>query len=129
VLPQSTLAASRWDRRKLPGGSILHLDDPRWWAAAASAAHAIHLAAPGRTALWQSLAAGAAVTLGATGPSPDVSIPVLAQARSVIEQWRGLRDDEQRRRRLGDAARRRFWEERRQVDTNLAALMDQVWTW
>jgi hypothetical protein len=130
VLPQSSLAVSRWDRRKLPGGSILHLDDPRWLAPAASAAHAIHLAAPGRTALWQSLAAGAAVTLGTAGPtSPDASVPVLSQVRSVIEQWRGLRDDEQRRRRLGDAARRRFWEERRQVDTNLATLMDQVWTW
>jgi hypothetical protein len=128
-LPQASLAASGWDRRKLPGGSILHLDDPRWFAAAASAAHAIHLAVPGRAALWQSLAAGAAVTLGAGEVSPDPSLPVLAEATAVIDQWRGLREDEQRRRLLGDAARRRFWEERRQVDANLAALMDQVWTW
>ena len=128
-LPQASLAASGWDRRKLPGGSILHLDDPRWFAAAASAAHAIHLAAAGRVALWQSLAAGAAVSLGAGEATRDLSLPVLAEAPAVIEQWRGLREDEQRRRRLGDAARRRFWEERRQVDANLAALMDQVWTW
>lgn len=129
VLPQASLSASGWDRRKLPGGSILHLDDPRWFAAAASAAHAIHLAVPGRAALWQSLAAGAAVTLGAAGATRDPSLPVLARIPDVIEQWRGLRDDEQRRRGLGDAARRRFWEERRQVDANLTVLMDQVWTW
>jgi len=129
ALPQSSLVASRWDRRTLPGGTILHLDEPRWFAAAASAAHAIHLAAPGRIALWQSLAAGAAVTLDTTERILEPSLHAFRKETDVIAYWRNLRENEQRRRVLGDSARRRFWQERRQVDTNLGALMDLVWTW
>ncbi|MFO7953721.1 MAG: hypothetical protein R6U45_02790, partial [Thioalkalivibrio sp.] len=107
---------------------ILHLDDRRWFAAAASAAHAVHLAAPNRQALWQGMAGGAAVSLGET-PESAVPCAVLGEPAAVLEAWQGLRDDPAARRRQGDAARRRFWGERRQVDANFDAVLQQVWDW
>nr|WP_043740144.1 glycosyltransferase N-terminal domain-containing protein [Thioalkalivibrio nitratireducens] len=125
----ATLAASSWDRRPLPGGTVVHLDDRRWWAAAASAADGIHLAGASRGALWQALAAGSAVSMGVSSPIADLPVSALVQPERVLAHWQTLRGDTQRRRGLGDAARRRFWTERRQVDRNLAALMDRVWVW
>lgn len=126
---ESPLRISAWDRRGLPGGVVLHIDDARWFAATASAVHGVHLADPGRAVLWQALAAGCAVSLGREVAAADLPVPVLAAPDAVIGQWRELRDDDSRRRSQGDAARHRFWEERRQVDANLGALMDRVWTW
>lgn len=127
-LPGADLAVSAWERDALAPGTIVHLDDPRWFAAAASAAHAVHLAAPDRHALWQGLAGGAAVSLGES-PAAELPCPVLSGPEAVLAAWRGLRDDPAARRREGDAARRRFWEERRRVDANFSALLARVWDW
>ncbi len=127
-LPGAGLRVSDWDRSALAPGTVLHLDDRRWFAAAASAAHAVHLAAPDRQALWQGLAGGAAVSLGEV-PAAEVPCPVLEGASAVLEAWARLRDDPASRRQQGDAARRRFWEERRQVDTNFDAVLRRVWDW
>lgn len=127
-LPGADLAISGWDRSPLAPGTILHLDDRRWLAAAASAAHAVHLAAPDRQALWQGLAGGAAVSLG-EAPDAKVPCPVLDAPDAVLGAWNDLRDDPAARRQQGDEARRRFWEERRQVDANFDAVLQQVWDW
>lgn len=126
---KDVVKVSAWGRQPLPGGALLHIDDRRWFAAAASAAAAGHLAVPGRDVLWQALAAGCALTLGADAGQRRIPAPVLPEADEVIRRWGELRGDFSRRRVEGDAARRRFWDERRQVDTNLTALMDRVWTW
>lgn len=120
---------STWGRDRLPAGSILHLDESRWFAAAASAAVGVHLAQPERAVLWPALAAGSALTLGQPAAAAAVPAPTLATPAAVLDYWPVLRGDDQGRRTAGDAARRRFWEERRQVDANLKALMDRVWTW
>lgn len=127
-LPGAALRVSAWDRSALEPGTIVHLDDRRWFAAAASAAHAVHLAAPDRQALWQGLAGGAAVSLGEV-PAAAVPCPVLEDPSAVLEAWTRLRDDPAARRQQGDAARRRFWEERRQVDANFDAVLRRVWDW
>ena len=127
-LAAADLAVSQWDRSVLAPGTILHLDDRRWFAAAASAAHAVHLATPDRQALWQGLAGGAAVSLGET-TAAAVPCPLLGEPGAVLEAWQGLRDDPAARRQQGDVARRRFWDERRQVDANFDAVLQQVWDW
>lgn len=127
--PDAALKVSEWDRGSLPGGTVLHIDDPRWYAAAASAAHGVHLAHPGRDVLWQALAAGSAVSLGAPPDAIGIPAPTLEDPAAVTAHWQELRGNDALRRSRGDAARRRFWEERRQVDENLGALMDRVWMW
>ncbi|WP_019628404.1 glycosyltransferase N-terminal domain-containing protein [Thioalkalivibrio sp. AKL10] len=127
-LPGADLAVSAWDRSTLAPGTILHLDDRRWFAAAASAAHAVHLAASDRQALWQGLAGGAAVSLG-EAPAAALPCPVLGEPTAVLEAWQRLSADPAARRQQGDAARRRFWDERRQVDANFDAVLQQVWDW
>lgn len=121
-------SVSTWDRTALAAGTILHLDDRRWFAAAASAAHAVHLDAPDRQALWQGLAGGAPVSLG-VAPAADLPCPVLSDPAAVLGRWAALRDAPADQRRAGDTARRRFWDERRQVDTNFDAVLQQVWDW
>jgi hypothetical protein len=125
----ASLKVSAWDRQALPGGTLLHIDDRRWHAAAASSAHGVHLAHPGRDVLWQALAAGSAVSLGAPADATGLPVPILETPAAVAAHWQQLRGDDALRRNCGDAARRRFWEERRQVDENLSALMDRVWMW
>lgn len=127
-LPGAHRSVSAWDRLALAAGTILHLDDRRWFAAAASAAHAVHLDAPDRHALWQGLAGGAPLSLG-VAPSADLPCPLLTDPAAVLGRWAALRDAPADRRREGDTARRRFWDERRQVDTNFDAVLQQVWDW
>ena len=127
--PEAALKVSAWDRSSLPGGTLLHVDDPRWYAAAASAAHGVHLAYPGRDVLWQALAAGSALSLGVQADVDGLPVALLPAPAGVTGHWQELRGDEALRRRRGDATRRRFWDERRQVDANLTALMDRVWMW
>lgn len=129
AVPEASLRASAWDRSALPGGTVLHIDERRWYAAAASAAQGVHLAEIRRDVLWQALAAGCALSLGVEATVSDLPVPRLDAPDSVIAQWRELRGNEALRRTQGDRARRRFWEERRQVDANLATLMDRVWLW
>jgi hypothetical protein len=126
---EATLKVSAWNRQALPGGTLLHIDDRRWHAAAASAAHGVHLAHPGRDVLWQALAAGSAVSLGTPADADGLPVPILEAPGAVVSHWLELRGEEALRRTRGDAARRRFWEERRQVDENLAVLMNRVWMW
>lgn len=54
---------------------------------------------------------------------------MLEDVSAVLEAWARLWDDPAARRQQGDAARRRFWEERRQVDANFDAVLRRVWDW
>jgi hypothetical protein len=123
------LRVSDWDRRPLSPGTIMHINDVRWFAASATAAAGVHLQEYGRRVLWQAMAAGSALSLGQDRAGDDWPVPVLAQPPAVFGYWRSLRKDEASRRRQGDAARRRFWEERRRVDANSARLLAVVWEW
>ena len=130
---QNIQAVSQWTRVALPAGALLHLDDPRWYAAAASAVEAIHLAAPSRTLYWQAMASGAPLSLAWDGPpnAPEINAacPQFTDPHTVLTEWLRLRAEATLRRQRGDVLRRKFWQERRQVDTNLEQLLSRVWTW
>ncbi|WP_026287569.1 glycosyltransferase N-terminal domain-containing protein [Thioalkalivibrio sp. ALJ24] len=123
-----TLRVSEWDREPRAPGDVLQLDDPRWFAAAASAAQAVHLDAPGSRVLWQALAGGSAVSVGKHG-TLELPVEVHANPAEVFTGWASLRDDAAVRRQRGDAARRRFWDERRRVDAHFETLLAEVWDW
>lgn len=127
-LPGRSLRVSEWDRNALAPGNVVQLDDPRWFAAAASATQAVHLDAPGSRVLWQALAGGTAVSLGREG-TLELPVEVHADPQAVLARWTALRDDAAVRRQLGDAARRRFWDERRRVDDHFETLLAEVWDW
>lgn len=130
---QTVQAVSQWARVALPAGSLLHLDDPRWYAAAASAVDAVHLATPSRTLYWQIMASGAPLSLAWDGPpnAPQINTacPQFTDPHAVLTDWLQLRAAAPLRRQRGDQLRRRFWQERRQVDANLEQLLSRVWTW
>lgn len=126
--PGVQLRITEWDRSTLKPGTIMSLDDARWLAASASAAVGVHLQQVERRILWQSLAVGTAVSTAHSVSSMEF-LPVLRDPVEVLSYWHSLRGNSAERRQAGDAARQRFWKERRQVDANLDHVLRKVWDW
>lgn len=129
-VPDTLTRISRWDRTPLAPGGILWVDDRRWLAAVASACTAGHLHDTGRRVLWQALAGGRPLSA-----SPGVKLPaaedlVRCEApATVLDRWAGYAGDPMGARRDGDAGRRRFWEERRGVETVMSEFLQRVFDW
>ena len=120
---------SAWDRRPLAPGAVVLLDDARWTAAVASAMDAGHLAAADRRDTWQALAGSSPLSVGPGHPLAGEALPVLASADEVLREWMQLRDAPNEARRRGDAAHRRFWEERRRAQQVGAEFAQRVFDW
>jgi hypothetical protein len=122
---------SAWDRAPLPAGAVMRLDDPRWLAAVASACTAGHLEAGGREVLWQALAGGRPLSAG-PGLEDLPGGEYLARCEvsaTVLDRWERYAADPMAARRDGDAGRRRFWEERRAVESVLSEFLQRVFDW
>ncbi len=134
ALERPVLELTRWDRSRgaAPAGALLIVDQTRWLPALAVSADAIHLAEPERRPLLQALAAGRPLTLGR---DPDVldletlPLPRLGDAAEVIARWDALRRAPFEARRLGDQARRLFWDQRRRAREALERLREDYRNW
>ncbi|WP_245523038.1 glycosyltransferase N-terminal domain-containing protein [Thioalkalivibrio sulfidiphilus] len=122
---------SAWDRRPLAPGAVMWVDDHRWLAALASACIAGHLEGVSRGVFWQGLAGGRPLSLGAgvLDPVPAEILPRCGDTATVLARWTGYADDTLGARRDGDANRRRFWEERRNVEGVMTELLQRVFDW
>ncbi len=126
---QADLAISDWDRRPLSPGAVIALDDPRWTAAVASAMDAGHLAAAGRRDTWQALAGSSPLSVAPGHPLAGEALPVLAGPEEVLKAWHSLRSAPDETRRRGDAAHRRFWQERRRAQQVIDEFLQRVFDW
>ncbi len=133
-LERPVLTLSQWDERReaVAGGTLLIADQARWLPALAVSADAIHLAAPQRRPLLQALAAGRPLSL--SGPPPELDLadlkpPRLETAEAVLAQWTELRRSPFEARRLGDQARRLFWDHRRRAREALERLREDYRDW
>jgi len=130
------LTISAWDRRALGAGTVVAVDEPRWYPAVAVAARAQYLAGASAPVLWQSLAAGTPA-----GVSPALAealedrmaappeLAVAADPDAVMAWWSTVAADDAGARRLGDACRRRFWDERRRAGQVRDELLQRVFDW
>ena len=131
--PRSWPRISAWDRRALPGGTIVVVDDPRWHAVIAVSAEAIHLLDADSPVFWQALAAHRPVTLGGVrAPSGEGAIPCPrypATAAGGLAAWRHWRENPVEARNLGRDGRNHFWSARRRVQDNLEVLLQRIEAW
>jgi hypothetical protein len=120
-----------WNRRPLAPGSVMLVDSPRWIPAVAVACHAALLVDAARAVCWQAMAAGAAIVGGALcapgGPPFALSDPSCIDA--LFGKVATVLSSPAQQRRLGDAARREFWRERRHAGEAMARLLDRVFEW
>ncbi|MHB1567078.1 MAG: glycosyltransferase N-terminal domain-containing protein [Acidiferrobacter sp.] len=120
-----------WDRRPFRAGSVVAVDDRRYWPALAASATAIHVDHPGEMLLWQVLAGGNVVSV-----SPDTGLDLLSPPPlprvaidKLLDYWQGLAAAPLATRGLADPIRRFFWGERRRAQAAVAVLLEQVYQW
>ncbi|MEJ2645850.1 MAG: hypothetical protein P8180_13190 [Gammaproteobacteria bacterium] len=130
------LLISTWTRTGLAPGTVVAVDEARWTAAVATAAHGQHLSGARSEVLWQALAVGTP-----TSVSPDLDrelsqrmaepppLPVADTFDALLINWQHWHDDPASARRLGDRCRRRFWDERRRAAAVLEELLQRVFDW
>lgn len=108
---------SAWDkaRRPLAPGSVVWVDEERFWPALAASCTAIHLTAPSEPLLWAALGGGRVVSadrvagLDLAGQAPVAEVA----AGGLVPYWEGLLENPGTARRAADDLRRYFWQERR----------------
>lgn len=127
------LCISTWDRTALPAGTVVWIDDPRWFAAISSAATAAYVNTRIRKIFWQSLAGGCVMMPGTSTCDlfPDLTdrAATPAQIPEVYTTWMSMMGDPQASRRIGDTMRRLFWQERRKVKSNMEDFANRIFNW
>ncbi len=121
---------SAWDKDRGPlaPGTVVWVDEERFWPALAASCAGIHLSAPPESLLWAALAGGRVVTAEHT-QSLDLlgTAPVIEVARGeLLTFWQSLVDRPSAARTAADDLRRYFWQERRRAADAAVALMERV---
>ena len=122
------LSAWNEDRRPLAPGSVVWVDEERFWPALAASCTAVHLIRPSEPLLWAVLAGGRVVSaahvagldLPGTAPLAEVDTAEL------VTYWAGLLANPGAARVAADTLRRYFWRERRSAGEAAEALVAQV---
>lgn len=133
----NAIRLSTWDRTPLAPGTLVWVDEPRWYPALAVSSDFIHLASAPREVLWQALAGGVPVSFRALAAIPalahdgegDAAFPCDPDLTEALARWAAYRADSMGARRQGDVGRRRFWEERRRSGRVLEQLLQRVYDW
>ncbi len=119
---------SVWDRTRhpVPPGTIMWVDEERYWPALAASCTAIHLNAPAEPLLWAVLAGGRTVSaasraiLNLIGTAPVVEVA----SDELLSYWFQVQAEPQAARAAADALRRYFWAERRRAAAATEVLLD-----
>ncbi|PKY10561.1 hypothetical protein B1757_08245 [Acidithiobacillus marinus] len=133
--PQDLPKLSRWQRQPLPAGSLLAVDEERWYPALAAAAQAVHLQSASSFLQWQVYAGSRPVSVhpgvivNAISHLDAGAVEVLDQPAQVLQHWQDLSADVMTARQRGDATRRVFWQERRLAGERLPEFLQRVFDW
>lgn len=123
---------SEWDRQPIAAGTLVIVDEPRWSPALAVSSDAIYIAGSDRFMRWQALAGGMPVCFSKADYRPSEApeaLPADVSPAEFLALWSAYLADPMRARRLGDAGRRRFWEERRRSADVVEDLLQRVYDW
>ncbi|WP_348550417.1 hypothetical protein [Acidithiobacillus sp.] len=132
--PASLPRLSRWQRDLQPVGTVLQVDEARWYPALAAACDAVHLRAASTTQIWQIFAGGRPLSRypGQSWDLPDTpaTLPVeWATPQEVLQHWQRILADPIAAREEADAYRRFFWQQRRLAGERLAEFLQRVFDW
>lgn len=126
----ASVRLSRWRREPIAPGTVVLIDEERWWPACAASAHGVHLQQCDRTLFWQALAGAGPVSVGPdVGLAAAAGLPRVATLDAVFARWLRLHDDASVARREADAGRKRFWDERRRAGVASDEFLQQVYDW
>ncbi|MDA8191093.1 glycosyltransferase N-terminal domain-containing protein [Acidiferrobacter thiooxydans] len=122
------LSAWNEDRRPLAPGSVVWVDEERFWPALAASCTAIHLMMPPEPLLWAALAGGRVVSAAHVAGLDLPGAAPLAEVASteLVTYWAWLLANPGAARVAADALRRYFWQERRAAGEAAEALVAQV---
>ncbi len=127
------LDISDWKRRALPAGSVVWVDDPKWFGAIASAANAGHLEQAEQATLWSALSGGSAISikpgLSTLHASLAENLRQMDNNQAVLDLWSTYREAPMEGRRQGDVCRRLFWDERRKLQKTIDEFLQRIFDW
>ncbi len=135
AVPEDLPRLSKWRRQPLPAGSVLVVDEDRWYPALAAAAQAVHLQAASVSLQWQvyagsrPLSVHPQVTLNAASYLDADTVETVREPADVLAHWQALYADVMGARQRGDATRRLFWQERRLAGERLPEFLQRVFDW
>ncbi|WP_414039999.1 hypothetical protein ACJU26_12700 [Acidithiobacillus sp. M4-SHS-6] len=133
--PQDLPLLSHWQRHPLPAGSVLAVDEERWYPALATAAQGVHLQSASPFLQWQVYAGSRPVSvhpgviLNAASHLDAGAVEILDHPAQVLQHWQDLSADVMTARQRGDATRRAFWQERRHAGDRLPEFLQRVFDW
>ncbi len=122
---------SEWTRSPYAPGTVIAVDDARYWPALAASATGIHMRRPGERLFWQVLASGQVVTASGL-ESFDLLQPAPCEtvaAEDLTACWVRVLDDPVAARQRADDIRRYFWQQRRLAQDAVAVLLARVYGW
>ena len=122
------LSAWNEDRRPLPPGSVVWVDEERFWPALAASCTAIHLMTPSEPLLWAVLAGGRVTSAAHVALLDLPGRPPLAEVdtNALLTYWAELLANPDRARAAADGLRRYFWQQRRSAGNAAESLVAQV---
>lgn len=122
---------SAWKRDPFAPGTVIMVDDSRFWPALAVSCAGIHVIRPSEPLLWQVLAGGHPVSTENIEALGLLSRPPLVESANddIFVHWESLLLNPGEARRLADAVRRFFWNERRQAAAATEMLLSRVYAW
>lgn len=129
------LTMSTWNRLSMTDRQVVWVDDEKWLPAVSVSVTASHFSQANKHLMWQAMAGGAAITCTENCfPTSSHNFPAKLRDAfqitiSPIALWRDWRDNSISARQAGDRARRLFWQERRQAETDSHALIERVFEW
>lgn len=121
-------AISQWNREPFSDGSVVWVDDEKWLPAIAASITGAHFASDDHTLIWQAMAGGSAISSQLTS-LPESMAAAITQQELPFESWQNWRNQPISARKLGDTARRVFWQARRQAEQDSQQMIERVFEW
>lgn len=128
-----TINIKTWARTPLPPGALVWVDELKWLPAIAASVQAVHFTDFNSALFWQAMGGGGAVSCSAEVCLPKKNlidaVEILRSSSAILETWQVYCNNPILMRSRADAARRRFWEERRLASTLNATLLQTIFDW
>ncbi len=122
------LTISQWNREPLANGDVVWVDDEKWLPAIAASVTGSHFASHDSALLWQAMAGGHAASSSSI-LLPDNLKTAITTAALPFEHWQNWRAQPFVTRKIGDTARRLFWQTRRQAEQDSQQIIERVFEW
>ena len=129
----SPVLLSQWNQSPVVKGSVIIVDEEKWYAAICASSAATHLFSTNAFHFWQAVSSGSIISCDTEYNEMAVSFNTIvgeaAHFEDVLQEWVRIENNPVVQRNKSDAIRKLFWAERREAETQTDALLQRVYNW